>query len=196
MANTKTDTQAEITCSGEFTDFFIDELKNIYRAEKHLLKGLPKMQKAATPKELAASFAHHPKATKEQVSRFEQLFELLDKKAVANKCEAMEGLVKEANGIIEETEKGTHIRDAGLTMAAQKVEHYEIATYGALVQLARVMGNDEVTQHLETTLEEEKQADSLLTELAESGINESEATETLNEDTAGWNKKARPSPKK
>lgn len=170
-------TEKDTAVSETFKAFFINELKDIYWAEKHLTKALPKMQKAATSKELAKSFAEHLAATQQQVIRLEQVFELLGEKAVAKTCDAMVGLVKEANGLIEETDKGTHIRDVGLVMAAQKVEHYEIATYGGLVQLSKVMGNLKVTSLLEETLGEEKKADDMLTQLAEAGINEAASME-------------------
>jgi len=169
----------------EFKDFFIDELKDIYWAEKHLTKALPKMQKAATSEELRNAFADHLAVTQTQVSRLEQAFELLGAKAVAKKCDAMAGLVEEANGIIEETEKGTSIRDVGLVLAAQKVEHYEIATYGGLVTLAKTMGNDELSSLLEETLAEEKETDELLTSLAEGGINSAAATEGMEQEEEG-----------
>ena len=114
----------------EFHDFFVDELKDIYWAEKHLVKALPKMKKAATSPELAAAFEKHTQETQMHIETLEQVFELLGEKAVAKKCDAMAGLLEEANGIIEDTDKGTMVRDAGLILAAQKVEHYEIATYG------------------------------------------------------------------
>ena len=161
----------ETSYSPEFKEFFIDELKDIYWAEKHLTKALPKMQKAATSDELKNAFAEHLEITKNQVARLEQIFELLGAKAQAKKCDAMAGLVEEANGVIEETEKGSHIRDAGLILCAQKVEHYEIATYGGLAQLAKTMGNEEVKNLLGATLDEEKEADQLLTEIAENNIN-------------------------
>lgn len=165
--------------SSEFKEFFVDELKDIYWAEKHLTKALPKMQKAATSDELRNAFAEHLEVTKNQVARLEQVFELLGEKAQAKKCDAMVGLVEEGNGIIEDTEKGTSIRDVGLVLAAQKIEHYEIATYGGLAQLAKTMGNEEVLQLLVATLNEEKQTDELLTTLAEGGINGSAATEDM-----------------
>ena len=151
--------------------FFMDELKDIYWAEKHLVKTLPKMKKAATSEELQAAFADHLEVTKEHIARLEQAFELLGKKAQAKKCEAMEGITKEGEGIIEETEAGTATRDVGLVLAAQKVEHYEISTYGGLAQLAKTLGLDEVADLLEATLAEEKEADETLTQVAESGIN-------------------------
>ncbi|MBK7110754.1 MAG: ferritin-like domain-containing protein [Chitinophagales bacterium] len=152
-------------------DFFYDELKDIYWAEKHLTKALPKLNKAATSKELKNAFSEHLEVTKTHIERLEQVFELLDKKAVAKKCEAMEGLTKEADSIVEDTEKGTATRDVGLILAAQKVEHYEIATYGGLVQLARTLKKEDVAELLEQTLGEEKEADSLLTDIAENDIN-------------------------
>ena len=152
-------------------ELFIDELKDIYWAEKHLTKALPKMAKADTSQELSSAFQTHLVQTEEQIGRIEQVFELLDQTARAKKCEAMDGLVKEAQGLIEELPKGTMVRDAGLIIAAQKVEHYEIAAYGSLVQLAKTMGENEIADILALTLEEEKQTDLLLTELAVSGIN-------------------------
>lgn len=181
MANNGTKNKASVDTyvSKSFKDFFVEELKDIYWAEKHLTKALPKMQKAATSQELSAAFADHLEVTKQQVNRLEQVFELLGEKAVAKKCDAMAGLVEEANGIIEDTEKGTHIRDVGLVLAAQKVEHYEIATYGGLAQLAKVMGNEEIKSLLGTTLDEEKESDELLTRLAEAGINEAASMERM-----------------
>jgi len=171
--------------SPEFKDFFVDELKDIYWAEKHLTKALPKMQKAATSEELRNAFADHLAVTQTQVTRLEQAFELLGARPVAKKCDAMAGLVEEANGIIDETEKGTSIRDVGLVLAAQKVEHYEIATYGGLVTLAKTMGNDELSSLLEETLAEEKETDELLTSLAEGGINSAAATEGMEQEEEG-----------
>ena len=152
-------------------EFFVDQLKDIYWAEKNLLKALPKMQKASTTSELQAAFEDHRKVTEEQVVRLEQAFEMLGKKAQAKKCDAMEGLIKESEGIIEETEKGTMTRDVALIVAAQKVEHYEIASYGGLVQLAKTMGKDDVAELLQMTLDEEKETDLLLTDIAENNIN-------------------------
>ena len=152
-------------------DFFTDELKDIYWAEKHLTKALPKLQRAANSEELQQAFQEHTEVTNEHVSRLEQVFEMLGKKAQAKKCEAMEGITKEAQTIMEETEKGTATRDAALIMAAQKAEHYEIATYGGLVQLAKTMGRTDIADLLYTTLEEEKETDQKLTDIAENSIN-------------------------
>ena len=159
-------------------ELFIDELKDIYWAEKHLTKALPKMSKAATSQELATAFQEHLAVTENQIARIEKVFELLDMTARAKKCEAMEGLVKEAQGIMDELPKGSMVRDAGLIIAGQKVEHYEIAAYGSLVQLAKTMGENEIAELLALTLEEEKQTDLQLTELAVSGINISANNET------------------
>lgn len=158
-------------------EFFIEELRDIYWAEKHLVKALPKMQKAATSEELATAFADHLAVTEEQVSRLEQVFELMGEKARGKKCDAMEGLVKEGEGIIEDTEEGSATRDVALIIAAQKIEHYEIATYGGLSTLAKTLGKMDVANILAETLEEEKEADDLLTQLAENSINQSAAAE-------------------
>jgi len=151
--------------------FFTDSLKDIYWAEKHLTKALPKMQKAATTEELKEAIGQHITQTEGHVDRLEQVFELMNKKAQAKKCDAMEGLIKEGESIVEETEDGTMTRDVGIISAAQKVEHYEIATYGTLIQLAKTMGMEEAAGILAETLEEEKETDKGLTEIAENNIN-------------------------
>lgn len=164
--------------------FFHDQLKDMYWAEKALLKALPKMQKKSTTEELQQAFEDHTAVTQEQAQRLEQVFEMLGKKPQAKKCEAMDGLIKEAEEIIENTEDGTMTRDVALIMAAQKVEHYEIATYGGLVQLAHTMNLSEVAEILEQTLQEEKDTDQLLTYIAENDINmeaEMEGTAEENE---------------
>ncbi len=152
-------------------EFFYDELKDIYWAEKHLTKTLPKMAKAATSPELKDAFTEHLEVTKTHVSRLEEVFEMLGKKAQAKKCEAMEGITKEGESIIEDTEAGTATRDVGLILAGQKVEHYEIATYGGLTQLAHTLQLEDIAGVLETTLNEEKDADSSLSQIAENNIN-------------------------
>ena len=157
--------------------FFVDELKDIYWAEQHLVKTLPKMQKAATSTQLQQAFADHLVTTNTQVDRLEQVFEMLGEKAQAKKCDAMAGITEEGEGIISDTEEGTATRDVGLILAGQKVEHYEISTYGGLHQLALTLGLDEVAAILETTLAEEKEADKLLTEIAENGVNYEAAEE-------------------
>ena len=158
-------------------EFFHDEVKDIYWAEKHLVKTLPKMQKAASSSDLKNAFVQHLEVTKGHVVRLEEVFGILGKKPQAKKCDAMEGITKEGESIIEDTDAGTSTRDVGLILAAQKVEHYEIATYGGLTQLAKTLGYSEIASILETTLGEEKEADVNLSTLAENTINESAAME-------------------
>ncbi len=152
-------------------ELFVDELKDIYWAEKHLTKAMPKMRKAVTSQELGTAFDNHMMETEGQIRRIEQVFEMMGMPAKAKKCEAMDGLVREAQNLMEELPKGSMVRDAGMIIAAQKVEHYEIAAYGSLVQLAKTMRKNEIASLLAETLEEEKKTDQLLTQLAESGIN-------------------------
>lgn len=161
----------------EFHEFFIDELKDIYWAEKHLVKALPKMKKAATSPELAQAFEKHTAETQTHIETLEQVFALLDEKASAKKCDAMEGLLAEADSIISDTDAGTMVRDAGLILAAQKVEHYEIATYGTLRTFAANMGHTDVEALLQQTLDNEKATDVALTKVAEGYINEKAANE-------------------
>ncbi|TCJ17812.1 ferritin-like domain-containing protein [Flaviaesturariibacter flavus] len=159
-------------------ELFVEELKDIYWAEKHLTKALPKMAKAATSPELTDAFNTHLEQTQEQIGRVEQVFEILGMPARAKKCEAMSGLVEEAQQGIEDTPKGSSVRDAALIICAQKVEHYEIAAYGSLVQLAKTIGQNEIANLLAETLSEEKETDQILTELAETGINISASQES------------------
>ncbi|QDW25111.1 ferritin-like domain-containing protein [Pedobacter sp. KBS0701] len=161
----------------EFHEFFVDELKDIYWAEKHLVKALPKMKKAATSPELAAAFDKHTQETQTHIETLEQVFALLEEKPAAKKCDAMAGLLEEADGIISDTDSGTMIRDAGLILAAQKVEHYEIATYGTLKVFAENMDRTDVAILLDQTLENEKATDVALTECAVSFVNQAAAEE-------------------
>ena len=158
-------------------ELFLDSIKDIYYAEKALLKALPKMKKSATSEELKMAFEEHLEVTKGQVTRLEQVFELLEEKPRGKKCEAIEGLIKEAESIIEDTDAGTSTRDVGLILAGQKVEHYEIASYGGLRQLASTLGYSEAADLLQQTLDEEKEADVLLTDIAENKINYQAAEE-------------------
>jgi len=151
--------------------FFTDQLKDIYYAEKELIKGLAEMKNASSTEELEDAFDNHSKQTERHIKRLEKVFQLIGKKAEGKKCEAMDGLLKEARSIISETEAGTLTRDAALIIAAQKVEHYEIASYGGLAQLAITMGMNRAADLLEKTLQEEEQTDQLLTDIAESYIN-------------------------
>lgn len=152
-------------------ELFVEELKDIYSAEKQLTKALPKMAKAATSEELRNAFENHLAQTEEQIGRVEEVFELLEMTPRAKKCEGMAGMIEEGQQAIEDTDTGTATRDAALIIAAQKVEHYEIASYGSLVQLAKTIGLNEAVDLLQETLDEEKATDVLLTELAVSSVN-------------------------
>ncbi len=145
---------------------FEDTLKDIYWAEKHLTKALPKMSKAAYDEDLSAAFSNHLKETEGHIERLEQVFDHLGKKAQAKKCEAMEGLVEEGKEAIEEYEEG-YARDAALIISAQKIEHYEIAAYGSLKAHAKMMGEEDIVSLLEQTEQEEGNADKKLTEISE-----------------------------
>ena len=172
----KTTNQNIVEESGLKT-LFIDELKDILLAEKHLVKALPKMAKGATSEELRTSIEQHLVETQNQIARLEQVFEILGQKATAKKCEAMEGLVEEGKSMMEDTEDGSLTRDAAIISAQQKIEHYEIASYGTLRTLANTLGLSEAASLLEETLEEEKNTDVLLTQIAESFVNESAKAE-------------------
>jgi ferritin-like metal-binding protein YciE len=152
-------------------ELFVDCLRDVYWAENHLVKSLPKMIQAATSPKLVNAIENHLEETVEHVSRLDVIFDLLGLEAIAKKCDAMEGLTKEGEGIIESTDEGTATRDVGIILASQKVEHYEIATYGGLVQLAATLGLKDVAEILSQTLDEEKTADQLLTEVAENDVN-------------------------
>ena len=173
----KSASQVETIEDSALNELFVDELKDIYWAEKHLTKALTKMQKGATSEELKTAIGNHITETENHVSRLEQVFESIGEKAAAIKCEAMEGLIKEGESILEETEKGSLTRDVGIISAAQKAEHYEIATYGTLRTLAGVLGYTEAAELLEATLEEEKKTDELLTQIAEGSVNSQAASE-------------------
>jgi ferritin-like metal-binding protein YciE len=149
----------------------VDELKDIYWAEKHLVKALPKMEKKATTDELAQAFSSHLQETEGHVTRLEQVFDMLGKKAQAKKCDAMNGIIEEAESIISDTKADTMTRDVGLIFAGQKAEHYEIATYGGLITLAKTLGLTDIAKVLKDTIQEEKAADEKLTQIAESHIN-------------------------
>ena len=146
-------------------DIFEDQLRDIYWAEKHLTKALPKMARAAFNDELREAFNTHLDETRMQIVRLEKCFELLDKKAIAKKCAAMEGLVEEGEEAIEEYDEG-HARDTALIAAGQKMEHSEISAYGTLRTMANGLGKTQCAQLLEETKDEEAQADMKLTKLA------------------------------
>lgn len=170
--------KAKSTAAEGLKELYIDSLKDIYWAEKALLKALPKMAKNATTQSLIAAIDEHITVTEGQVTRLERVFELAGKKAVAKKCEAMDGLIKEGEEIMKSTEPGP-VRDAGIIAASQKIEHYEIASYGTLRAFAETLGDSEAVALLEETLAEEKQADVTLTEAAYNDINFEAAEEDM-----------------
>ncbi|WP_194778386.1 YciE/YciF ferroxidase family protein [Pararhodonellum marinum] len=165
-------TQINSAKESKFYDLFVHELKDIYWAEKHLTKALPKMSKAASSEKLAKALNDHKEETENQIKRLEKVFELIEEKASAKKCQAMAGLIEEAEEILEDHDKESMVRDAGIIVACQKVEHYEIASYGSLTEMAKKMGQDECAKLLGETLNEEKKADKLLTEIAQKEVNE------------------------
>jgi ferritin-like metal-binding protein YciE len=151
-------------------DLLIDELRDIYHAEKQLTRALPKMGRAASNGQLKEAFTQHLEETRGQIERLEQVFELLDTRTRGKPCHAMEGLIEEAKEIME-MGLGPELLDVALIAAAQKVEHYEIAGYGTLVALAQASGFSEAAQLLQETLDEEKKTDQLLNKLAISDVN-------------------------
>ncbi len=152
-------------------DLLIDQLKDLYSAENQLIKALPKMAKAATSEELRAAFEEHLEETKGQVERLDAIFERLEAKPGRKKCKAMEGLLEEGKETIaEDAEPMVH--DAALIAAAQRVEHYEIASYGCARTFAQMVGDEQTAAMLQETLDEESQCDSKLTEIALNGINQ------------------------
>ncbi|MEO5991753.1 MAG: ferritin-like domain-containing protein [Ferruginibacter sp.] len=169
-SSSKAKSQSSDEIAHGLTDLFEDMLKDIYWAEKALTKAIPKMIKKATSELLSDALKSHLEETQNQILRCEQVFEIMGKKAQAKKCEAMDGLLKEAQEIMESTEEGP-VRDAGIIAAGQKVEHYEIASYGTMCAFAKILGHHDIVELLEETLNEEKQADEKLTEVAESSIN-------------------------
>jgi ferritin-like metal-binding protein YciE len=152
-------------------DLFLDGLKDIYYAEKKILKALPKMVKGAEAEEVSAAFEKHRMETEGQVDRLEQVFELLDKPARGKTCPAIDGILEEGSEILEEY-KGAPAIDAGLVAAAQAVEHYEIARYGTLIAWAEQLGMKDAAKLLQATLEEESATDEALSALGEGGANE------------------------
>jgi ferritin-like metal-binding protein YciE len=152
-------------------EFFVDQLKDIYWAEKKLVKKLSRLSEASTSPQLKDALDNHLAKSRVHVERLEKVFNLIGEEADSKKCPAMSGIIEEGEDIIDDTDQGSAQRDVGIIFAAQKAEHYEIATYGGLAQLAKTLGYIEAKNLLGQTLEEEKQADELLTKIAESGIN-------------------------
>jgi ferritin-like metal-binding protein YciE len=155
----------------QLDELFHDTLKDIYYAEKKILPALPKMAKAAQNEDLTAAFEKHHGETEEQISRLEQVFELIEEKPQGKKCAAIEGIIEEGQEIIKEY-KGSPALDAGLLAAAQAVEHYEISRYGTLRTWAEELGLDDAVKLLQETLDEEEATDEALTELAEQVVNQ------------------------
>lgn len=157
-------------------DLFMNQLKDIYYAEKQIEKTLPKMSEAAAQPSLKKAFDDHLEETGNHIERLEQVFEMMGEKASGEKCEAMEGIIKEGDEFIQNgKDYDPSVKDAGLIAAAQRVEHYEIAAYGTLRAFAQRLGQDQAAELFQSTLDEEKQADHKLTGLAESTINEKAA---------------------
>ena len=181
METTQTNRGTAEAVNSKLREFFVEQLQDIYWAEQKLVKTLPKMEEAASSGGLKQAFNGHLQETKNHVSRLEKVFDLIGEPADAKKCHAMAGIVDEGEEIIDETEENTAQRDVGLIFAGQKAEHYEIATYGGLIQLARTLGYDEAAEVMGVTLAEEKKADSKLTQIAESGVN-MQAKEEVKED--------------
>ncbi|MEW6159779.1 MAG: ferritin-like domain-containing protein [Verrucomicrobiota bacterium] len=151
-------------------DLYIEELKDLYDAENQLLKAIPKMAKAATSPDLKNAFEDHLQVTQSQVDRLEQIFDALGTKAKGKKCKAMEGLIAEAKELLDQDAE-EDVLDAGLIVAAQKIEHYEIAGYGSVRTYAEQLGRDEDAELLQQSLEEEKETDEQLSDLAMECIN-------------------------
>jgi len=163
-------------------DLLIDELKDLYSAENQLLKALPKMAKAASHQDLKDAFTEHLEVTRGQVTRLDEIFEELEESPKGKKCKAMEGLVEEGSEVIGEDGQDA-VKDAALIASAQRVEHYEMAGYGCVRTFATLLGLDDIAAKLQETLDEEREADKSLTELAESIINV-EAEEADDEDAS------------
>ncbi|MBE0543383.1 MAG: ferritin-like domain-containing protein [Verrucomicrobia bacterium] len=173
MKNTTTQTEARNTETkdSELHELFLDELADILHAEKQLTKALPKMAKAAKSEELTTAFESHLAETENQIKRLEQVFASLDEPVKSKECKAMKGLLEEGKDLMEEL-KDSSALDSGLIAAAQKVEHYEIASYGTVCAWAEQMGHDDAVELLTATLDEETAADEKLTAIAESIANE------------------------
>ncbi len=162
--------KAKSSAAEDLRELMMDGLKDIYWAEKALTKALPKMIKNATTPKLVQALEDHLSVTEEQVKKVEKVFDILGEKAKAEKCEAMEGLIKEGEDIMKSSEPGP-VRDAGIIAASQKIEHYEIASYGTLSSWAETLGEKEAVSLIEEILKEEKDADVTLTKAAYSEIN-------------------------
>jgi ferritin-like metal-binding protein YciE len=155
----------------DMNELFMHFLKDIYYAERQILKTLPKMAKQAQSEKLKQALTHHREETQQQIERLQQVFELMGKRAQGVTCEAINGIIEEGDELAEEFKEASPTRDAGIIANGQAVEHYEMARYGTLIAWAKAAGQTEVAKLLEQTLQEEKKADTLLTELANSAVN-------------------------
>ncbi len=157
--------------SANLHELFVDEIRDIYHAEKQLTKALPKMAKNATSGDLRMAIEEHLEETRGQIERLERVFEMLDERPRGKHCAGMAGIIEEASDLLEEEEEGA-VLDAGIVAGAQRAEHYEMAAYGSVIAWANAMGHSDVAELLEETLNEEKAADQKLSQLAMSGIND------------------------
>jgi len=176
-ASTATGTSSMDTGNSKLRELFLEQLQDMYWAEKKLAKALGKMQNAATGSQLREAFTTHQQQTVEHARRLEEVFSSIGEDADTTKCPAMAGIINEAEDLIDETDDDSSQRDVALILAAQKAEHYEIASYGGLAQLAQTLGFEQAHRLLGQTLQEEKDTDALLTRIAESGTNQSASTE-------------------
>jgi len=165
--------------------FFLEQVKDMYYAEQELLKAMPEIKNAATTEELEDAIEEHMQQTRRHVKRLEKVFSMIGQKPEGKRCEAMDGLIKECKTIIRETEENSMTRDAALIIAQQKIEHYEIASYGGLIALALTMGLERAADILDKTLAEEEMTDQLLTDIAENYIN----LQAEHEGSYNWDKK-------
>ena len=156
-------------------DLFLHFLQDVYYAERQIMKALPKMAKAADNPELRTAFLNHREETQGQIERLQQAFELIGKRARGVTCEAINGLIEECEELLDEAKEPGPVRDAGLVACAQAVEHYEMARYGALIAWAKAQGKSDVAGLLQQTLDEEKNADTLLNKLANGNLNKQAA---------------------
>lgn len=173
-----------VLANSKLKELFVEQLQDMYWAENKLIKALGKLRDATNTTRLRDAFDMHREETRGHVRRLEDVFSMIGEPVDSSKCPAMAGIIDEANDIIDDTDEGTAQRDAGLIIAAQKAEHYEIATYGSLAQLAETLGYTDAKDILALTLLEEKTADELLSGIAKSGINYSAALEE-NPDNSG-----------
>ena len=171
QTDTKQNGMEKNNSHSELEKFFLDALQDIYYAEGKIEESLAKIKQKATSEELQEAIEDHELVTKKQILRLEKVFKLLGEEAKKKKCDAIDGILKEVDEMVKSTKDGSMTRDVAIIIGSQKVEHYEIATYGGLVQIAITLGHEKVADLLETTLDEEEETDYLLTEIAEEHVN-------------------------